>query len=106
MKRRYDYQNILNQAMENQSYAGFQNMGDIEKAIKYAKRMSFDVADEQQLRSLITKKDDVIWLIFFLRLKNKKDIVVFNKGQVKTCFHSNVDYLYTKPMKIMDFKVR
>ncbi len=95
------YEKIFRKAIDNEEIAGFQNMGDIEKAISFAKKQGLKLEPDQELRRLLTKNNDDIFLIFLLKQINQKDVAVFMKGEMYTSY--GMRFLRTKPIYLLNF---
>ncbi len=89
--------------MSEKKIAGFQNMGDMVKAMKFAKNKSYILKEKQQLRSLLTYYNSKVIMMFILSTDLSKDIVVFHEGTIKDSkFADGYSSLTTKPFALIE----
>jgi len=98
-----DYKKIFFESLEKESIAGFQNMGDLPRAVKYILSEGYHPVVDVPLQSLIYKDNDVIFLMFIIPTIDVGDIVVFMKGEVRPGKFGG-QFLHTKPVKILKFQ--
>lgn len=84
---------------KKECFAGMQNMNDAFKADKFATKKGYELANTQQLRSLITEANNTPIMFFILKLINEQDLVVCHKGVIETSNWGD-SFLKTKPVNL------